>query len=671
MFGSKCAAREIVLLQENWKFYQGEMTNASVAGFDDGAWQTVSLPHCWGWKEAQQGKSFYRGAGWYHYALAAKAETGKRYFLRFDAASTVADVWLNGIFLGQHRGGFGAFCFEITTNLSASGTNLLAVRVSNALAPDVAPLSGDFNVYGGLYRLVHLIETDEECFALTDHASSGVAWLQTDVTSTQAMLNVTAQISNGSSHSRKCNLVTKLLAADGQVVAQTNEMIQLAPRTTAPYWSTLVVANPHLWNGRKDPYLYRAVAGLQTTNGVMLDIVPQTLGLRYYEISPDRGFLLNGQPYPIHGVCRHQDRYNKGWAISESDMEEDVALMKDMGVTAVRCAHYQHNDYFYSLCDQAGILVWAEIPQVDDIEDTPAFEETSRNQLLDLIRQNINHPSIFAWSLFNEVGNGPTKDPHRELQNLNTLAHGEDPTRPTIAATCTSRFPQMNKIPDLLGWNIYPGWYGGKDSLTNFGSWLDEHRYTSRSGGFCLSEYGAGANIRQHEAVAQQPKTTGPWHSEEWQAVVHEQDWAAIKSHPYVWGSFAWNMFDFCVAKRNEGSQPGLNDKGLVSFDRQTKKDAFFFYQANWSDKPMIHITSRRFIDRTNAVTDIKIYSNARAVELYVNGNSIGRQDVKDNHVFLWKNVQLNQGVNHILARGDFGGEQLQDECGWNLKSSL
>jgi beta-galactosidase len=337
-----------------------------------------------------------------------------------------------------------------------------------------------------------------------------------------------------------------------------------------------------------------------------------------------------------------------------------------MGCTVIRCAHYQHSDYFYSLCDRAGILVWAELPQVNEINASPAFEETSRNQLLDLIRQNINHPSIFVWSLFNEVALRDTSDPHRELQDMNNVAHSEDPTRPTIAATCTDKLPQMNKIPDLLGWNLYPGWYRG--TKDDFGRDLDRLRDTSRHGGFCVSEYGAGANTTQHEQNPKQPKTDGQWHPEEWQAEVHEAAWAAMKQRPFVWGTFVWNMFDFAVSTRHEGSIPGRNDKGLVTYDRQTKKDAFYFYQANWSDEPMVYITSRRFTERTNAATDVKIYSNAKEVELLLNGVSQGKPSDGTNCVFIWKNVTLKPGENQIAAKAERDGKKLSDSCVWTLK---
>jgi beta-galactosidase len=401
-----------------------------------------------------------------------------------------------------------------------------------------------------------------------------------------------------------------------------------------------------------------------------VDSVRQPLGLRFYRVDPDEGFFLNGKPYALHGVDRHQDHWNEGWAISDADMDGDLRLIKELGATVVRCAHYEHSDYFYSLCDQAGILVWAEIPQVNEINSSQRFAETSRGQLLDLIRQNINHPSIFAWSLFNEIGLKNTPDPERELQDLNNVAHSEDPTRPTIGATCTDKFPQMNKIPDLLGWNMYPGWYSGWGPKNDFGRLLDEHRQDSQRGGFCLSEYGAGANVEQHEQNPKPPQPDGQWHPEEWQAEVHETAWAAIQTRPYVWATFVWNMFDFAVSTRHEGGVPGRNDKGLVTYDRTIRKDAFYFYKANWSDEPVLYLTDRRFTERTNAVTNVKVYSNARRVELLLNGKSEGYHSTATNCVFLWKNVKLNPGENQVTARAERNGKKLSDACTWTLAKS-
>ena len=665
-------ARDNQLLLDDWRFQKGDQTNAAATGYTDAGWQKISLPHCWGWEEAQVTNKYYRGPAWYRRELALLPEAGKRYFLRFEAASTVADVFVNGQNLGEHRGGFGAFCYEITDKLNASGTNLFAVRVSNAKAPDIAPLSGDFCVFGGLYRPAHLLTTEAICFTPLDHASPGVFWKQTQVSKSAAVIDFTAEISNGIKTNAHRVLVAKILDANGKLVASESCVIDIPGCVTPQIQLQLRLKHPHLWNGRSDPYLYRAIAELQTTNGVVCDSVEQPLGLRFFRVDPDKGFFLNGEPYRVKGVNRHQDLWNKGWALSHADHERDVQLICEMGANAVRCCHYQHSDEFYSLCDQAGLLVWAEIPQVNEIAAGPEFAETSRNQLLDLVRQNFNHPAIFVWSLFNEIETR-TSDPHRLLEDLKILANGEDPTRPTIAATCTFKRPQMNRIPDLLGWNRYPGWYpseggGIPNRPEEGGAMFDAIRYTSLHGGYCLSEYGAGANPFQHEVPPHQPaKTTGPWHPEEWQCVVHEADWAAIKERPFVWGGFVWVMFDFTVAGRHEGGVQSRNDKGLVTSDRQLKKDSFYFYQANWSDLSVLHINSQRFVERTNALTDVKIYSNAKEVELFINGKSLGKSSAATNCVFTWKNVALSFGENHVEAKAVRDHQELRDQCVWHL----
>lgn len=665
---SLAQSRTSQLLNADWKFQSGDVSGAETASFDAANWQTLSLPHNWGWEQAQRGEKYQRGPGWYRRPLdVGTPKPNRRYFVRFEAAGSVADVYLNGKALGQHRGAFGAFCFELTKDLAKDGPNVLAVRVSNAEEKDIAPLSGDFCVFGGLYRPVHLLETDEICFTPTDHGSPGVAWLQTQVSAKQATLDVTTQISNGTKRKQPLTLVARVVDADGKVVAATTNAITLMPSVTEPFRLQVVVPKPRLWHGRKDPYLYRAIVELRDANGVR-DAVEQPLGLRSYYVDPAKGFFLNGEPYHLHGVNRHQDRWNKGWAITEADQDEDLAMLKEIGATVVRCAHYQHSDYFYSLCDQAGILVWAEIPQVDRVGDSAQFAETSRSQLLDLIRQNVNHPSIFAWSLFNELRPGAKNpDPHRLLQDLKLTANAEDPTRPTIAATCTEDLPQMNKITDLLGWNVYYGWYSDWGPLSDYDPMRAKYRFTSQHGGYCVSEYGAGGNPTMHEQNPRKPKNDGQWHPEEYQNVLHEKAWAELKAAPYIWGTFVWVMFDFTSYWRNEGGIKGRNNKGLVTYDREVKKDSFYFYKANWSDEPVLYITSRRHTERTNAVTDVKIYSNAKEVELRVNGKALGSRKNDGNAVFLWKDLTLQNGVNKIEVSANRKGQTRTDRCEWML----
>ena len=670
-----------VTLTDGWRFIRQDVPGAEAANFNDASWEKVTLPHTWNAKDGETAGSYYRGVGWYRLALnVPKEDAGKRLFIRFQAASTVADVFVNGQKVGEHLGGFSAFCFEITKFVKPGQPNELAVKVDNAKRDDLAPISGDFTIFGGLYRPVSLLIKNPICISPLDHASPGVKIL-TNVTDQLAKIDVTTKIDfSNSGPVRNLDVTTTIYDANGKMVVSDTSADIFAHRKGpaalggAPMrgvHQSLQIANPHLWNGVNDPYLYKVVVTI-SENGKELDSVTQPLGLRYFRVDPKRGFFLNGKPYPLHGVSMHQDRLDKGWAISDADLRQDISLVREMGANAIRAAHYPHADYFYTLCDQAGILVWAEIPQVNDIQNNPQFIGNSRNMLLDLIRQEINHPSIFCWSLSNEIGNGHTENAEPDLTDLNNLAHKEDPTRLTTQAANMNNWwhvpgmPDINKIPDIIGWNSYPGWYFGKAS--DMGKILDQHQNIGKQHGIAVSEYGAGASIYQHEENPPHPKTTGRWHPEEYQVLVHEEDWKAIRSRPWIWGAFVWNMFDFGVAGRHEGDTLGHNDKGLVTYDRKTKKDAFFFYKAQWSKQPFVYITSRRFTVRNTATVPVKIYSNDRQIELSVNGVSQGVHSGDDEHIFRWENVPLKQGKNVIKAKGyylNMAGMAASDQCEW------
>ncbi|ANW95305.1 hypothetical protein AXE80_02940 [Wenyingzhuangia fucanilytica] len=670
------------IINEGWFFQKGDISDAEKENFNHSEWELLNLPHNWGWETAEKGdKKYYRGPGWYRKKLHIEPKTGRRYFLRFEAVGYKAEVYLNGKNIGNHMGGFGAFCFEITEHLNAKKENILAVKASNEFDNSIAPLGGDFNIYGGIYRSVHLIETADICFNLTDHASSGIKWLQTDVSEEKAVLDITAWISNSTDKGLKFNhfpkelnetlpdglfdLEANIYDDKGNLVVSKTHQINLSPNLTIPFKLQLHIKNPHLWQGTIDPYLYKGVISLKS-KGKTIDKISQNIGLRSFNIDPDKGFFLNGKPYRLKGVSKHQDRKNKGWAVSNKDLEEDIALITEMGANALRCAHYQHSDYLMDLCDKAGLLVWSEIPQVGSIKEHDDFVTNSRNQLLDMIRQQINHPSVFAWGLFNEV-HVSRNDPHRDFVDLENLASVEDPTRPTVAATSHYASPQMNRIPDILGWNRYPGWYDSIENLYNPTQW-DKYQPTSQHGGFCFSEYGAGANIEHHEQNPNQPVPRDFWHPEEWQSIVHEASWARYSQTPYIWGSFVWNMFDFSAAKRREGGQEGINDKGLVTFDRKIKKDAFFFYKANWSKQPVLHITSKRHTIRTSAKTPVKIYCNiSDAVKLKVNGKTISTAKTNDFKTVIWEDITLKKGKNRIEVSVKKNGKTIKDQTIWTF----
>ena len=383
----------------------------------------------------------------------------------------------------------------------------------------------------------------------------------------------------------------------------------------------------------------------------MVDRVTQPLGLRFYRIDPDKGFFLNRKHLPLQGVCRHQDRSEVGNALRPQHHEEDVALMLEMGVNAVRLAHYPQATYFYDLMDKNGIIVWAEIPFVGPggyndkgFVDLPAFRANGKEQLKELIRQHYNHPSICVWGLFNELtelGDNPVE----YIKELNVLAHQEDTTRPTTSAS--NQMGDLNFITDAIAWNRYDGWYGGTPA--DLGKWLDRMHKDHPEICIAISEYGAGASIYHQQDSLVKTVPTSWWHPENWQTYHHIENWKTISSRPYVWGSFVWNMFDFGAAHRTEGDRPGINDKGLVTFDRKVRKDAFYFYKANWNrEEPMLYLTGKRNTVRTQRLQTITAFTNLSGAELFVNGKSYGKA-IPDSYAILeWKNVELEPGENEI-----------------------
>ncbi|MGI8742509.1 MAG: glycoside hydrolase family 2 TIM barrel-domain containing protein [Bryobacteraceae bacterium] len=661
--------RTLVRLDTGWRFHRGDEAGASAAVFDDSSWQRISIPHTWNTEGDPPRAGYYRGPGWYRRQFPAPPNwKGQRVFARFEGASLVARAFLNGKDLGEHKGGFQAFCFEVTPYLQLGAGNLLAVRVDNARREDVIPLGGDFTVFGGIYRPVSLIVTAPVNITPLDYGSPGVFLKQPDVNAGHAAVEAVAEVSNESGAARNVEVLVTVLDADNQKVTSVRQRTELSAGETKPVTQNLRIEKPHLWNGVADPYLYTARVEI-FESGRLVDAVDQPLGLRSFQVDPARGAILNGKPQQIRGVCRHQDWGGLGWAIGEKEQDTDLQIMREMGVTGVRLAHYQHNDYFYRLCDRKGLLVWAELAMVNDLRGTPAFLEGVRQQLTELIRQNLNHPSIVMWSLYNELSPSNKDNPVPIVDGLRRLARKEDPGRVTTGAFSIDgieKLPAVGRISELMALNVYPGWYIATPSA--MGSIIDKWNAFYGSKGIIISEYGAGASIQQHQqdfterAAGRAPKD---WHPEEWQTNVHEGNYAAIQSRPYVPASFLWSMFDFASAGRKEGGMPGVNDKGLVTRDRKIRKDAFYFYQANWTTGPMVYITSRRDADRSASETPVKVYSNLPKVTLRVNGKSYGEMNGSDLHVFLWKTVPLVEGENRIQAEAASSSGVVRDSCIW------
>ena len=673
------ATRQVVGLDPGWKFHEGDVAGGAAAAvtFDDSAWKDVSLPHNWNEFDGQDGgDDFDQSASWYRRHVTPDASmAGRELFLNFDGAYLTTEVFVNGTRVGEHRGGFAAFTFDVTAHLLPGQDNVIAVKVDNRANDDVAPADRndpipggpDFTLFGGLYRGVDLIATDPVHVTLTDYGSPGVYLTQRDVSRSSATVDALTKVKNDGAATRTVTVRAEVRDGDGTVVEVLTDTRDVpGGGTTVDFSATGVIESPRLWDGTIDPYLYKVQVTV-LDGSTVLDRVEQPLGLRSFRVDPGQGFFLNGRYYDLHGVNYHQDRLNKGWATSKADKEQDVALMEEMGVNYVRLVHYQHAETIYDLLDEAGIVAWTEIPLIYNGLDSPAFRENIKDQLRELIRQNYNHPSVVFWGLYNGL---ESEGVHDEIANeLNALAHAEDPSRLTAASMVTRAGidAPINHVTDVIGYNNYFGWYRGE--FDDFGPFVDDFReqYPDRPLG--VAEYGAGASINQHE---ENPTSTeaseGQFHPEEFQNEFHEAQWAQMRTRPWLWAKSVWAMFDFAADQRDEGELPGRNDKGLVTYDRATRKDSFYFYKSNWNpDEATVYITSRRFTDRPDDVTDVKIYSSMDSVTLRVNGVSLGAETGNDVNVFEWAGVQLRPGANTIEATGTRNGQTVTDTVTWNV----
>jgi beta-galactosidase len=650
-----------VILDPGWRFIRQDVTGAQNSNYNDSAWSVINLPHTWNNLDGQDGgNNYYRGIGWYrsHYTVDA-SYAGRRFFLKFDGAFYVTDVYLNGNYLGEHQGGFAAFVFDATPYLNVGADNVIAVKVSNASNTNIPPLSADFTFFGGLYRDAHLLVTDPVQISPLDYGSPGVYLKTTSVSSDFANLQVTTVVSNSTATAQTVTVRAVVTDAATNIVTTLTNVVTLPAASVSNVVASTVIANPHLWNGLADPYLYQAF--IEIYNGTnVADVVSQPLGFRWFSVDPTNGFFLNGQHYDLHGVNMHQDWLNCGWALTNAQRRTNFMFLKEIGATVVRLSHYQHHEETYQLADQNGIVLWSEIPWINSITASPAFYTNAIQQLVELIRQRYNHPAVVFWGLYNEI---PSTSQTADLvSQLAQVAAQEDPTRLSTAAANTSDNASTTLYSQVIAFNKYYGWYGGV--MTDFGPWADNFHATYPARMVGVSEYGAGSSIYQHsENPVAEPANAGPYHPEEYQNLFHECYWQAMKARPFLWGKFIWNMFDFGVDSRNEGDTPGRNDKGLVTYDRQVRKDAFYWYKANWTTNPMVYITGHTFTNRlTNAIT-AKVYANCDSVELFLNGASRGAT-TSTNCIFTWP-LMLQSGTNTVQAIGAKGSTNATDSLIW------
>ena len=576
-------------------------------------WDFVNLPHSWNAIDGQDGgNDYYRGTAYYAKTLdKMDLPVADRYYLEIKGANSSADVYLNGKNLAHHDGGYSTWRVDITETLERD--NLFVIAVDNAANDRVYPQVADFTFYGGLYRDVNIICVNNSHFDLEYYGGPGIR-VTPEVCGKDAKVEVEVYVKN---------------MAEGQKLRYTvydKEENALATIETTETKAVFELADVHLWHGKKDPYLY--CCEVELVNGEdVLDNVCTRFGCRTYKIDPENGFILNGEEYPLRGVSRHQDRWGIGNALLPEHHREDIELICEMGATTIRLAHYQHDQYFYDLCDEKGMVIWAEIPYIS--QHMPTARENTISQMKELITQNYNHPSIVVWGLSNEITMKGDTDPDL-LENhniLNDLCHEMDKTRPTTIAAvspCPIDSPYI-QIPDVVSYNHYFGWYGGDTSMN--GPWFDKFHAMHPNIPIGCSEYGCEA-LNWHTSKPIQGDYT-----EEYQAYYHEELIKQLYTRKYMWATHVWNMFDFGADARSEGGENGQNHKGLITFDRKYKKDSFYAYKAWLSDDPFVHLCGKRYVDRVEDVTKITVYSNQPEVELFANGVSLGKKAAAD-HFF-------------------------------------
>ena len=615
--------RTVFNFNRKWAFSKEA---AGVPSEIDNRWNYVNLPHSWNALDGQDGgNDYYRGTGYYAKTFSkADLPTADRYYLEVKGANASACVYLNGQLLATHHGGYSTWRVELTEQLQ--DTNLLCIAVDNSPNERIYPQMADFTFYGGLYRDVNIICVSHSHFDLDYYGGTGLQ-ITPIVADNDARVEIEVFITDPKDGQRICYTI---LDKTGAVVAQ-----QESSQTR----HTFLLENVHMWHGLKDPYLYSCQVEL-LENGQILDRVSSRFGCRSFQIDPNKGFILNGEAYPLRGVSRHQDRWGIGNALLPEHHQEDMALICEAGFTTIRLAHYQHDQYFYDLCDEKGLVVWAEIPYIS--KHMPDGRENTINQMKELIIQNYNHPSIVVWGLSNEISiGGSSEDLLENHRILNELCHRIDKTRlTTIAAVsmCKMDDPYL-QIPDVVSYNHYFGWYGGDSSMN--GPWFDRFHATHPQIPIGCSEYGC-EGLNWHSSHPRQGDYT-----EEYQAHYHEELIRQLFARKYLWATHVWNMFDFGADARNEGGENGQNHKGLVTFDRSYKKDAFYAYKAWLSPEPFVHICGKRYVDRVEDVTKVTVYSNQPTVELFANGISLGAKKAADH--FFYFDVP-NQGETRLEA---------------------
>lgn len=674
-------AREVKNFNEGWQFKKGPFTDSKAlltTNHTSKGWKDVELPHTWNALDMQDAlvnmtsfrnpqERFYTGEAFYKKTFTPQeSDKDRRFFLRFEGVGSVAEVYVNNQFAGNHKGAYSAFTVEITRLLKFGEANEVIVKADNSERPDVIPVNHVlFGVYGGIYRDVSLIITDQVHIAVDDYASPGIYISQENVTAKSALVDIKVKVDNKTGAKQPIQLVTTIYEMDGKTIKSRASTAYTLPTQGRRFINQhFTIKHPHLWQGLEDPYLYKVVTQI-VSKGEVIDEVIQPLGLRHFELKPHEGMFLNGKKVPMYGTCRHQDWLGKGSALTAKEHEIDLNIIQEMGATTIRFAHYQQAEYIYAKCDSIGFIVWAEIPFVNQVSTLEG--ENAKQQMTELIRQNYNHPCIYTWGLHNEVYY-PSEQVIPLTTALHDIAKTEDPYRYTVSVSGYNKVDHtVNGNADLLGINQYFGWYNG--NISDIITWLEEVERDFPDHKVIFSEYGGEANIyQQKEKIGDRGYCCGyekPYY-ETFGTKFHEIHWGALAKSNYILATYIWNTFDFATPLSSQGGIHSRNNKGLVTFDRQIKKDPFYWYKANWSKEPVLYLTQRRAINRANQITPVTVYSNMGSPSLWVNGVEIKEvtKGTTDVH-YIFPSVKLQLGENTLEVKGNKDGKAYADKITW------